>query len=1104
MPDTTAALAACLAQEPARCAGLPRGGGPGPRLYNLFPLLFGPIEGWHRELPRIARLGFDWVLLNPVHTAGASGNLYAARDAAEIDPRLRGATRDSDDDLLAGFYDAARRHGLKVMLDLVVSHTAPDAELRRHHAEYYRAASGDLAELDYGREASRTALIRHFASQIRHQVELGLGGFRCMSAHRVPAGVWRALIEAARAIDPDCVFVADTLGAPASVAESLDAAGFDFLLNSVRWWDFRSDWLVEQYNRLRTVAPSIAFPESHDSGRLAAETGSDPARLAPLARLRYLFATAFSTGILMPAGFEHGFHRRLDPARTTAADWLEQSAAAPLDLSRLIAAANRMKAEVPALNIEGPMARLGAPGEPVVALLRRDPLSGESALIVVNPDAAATHPVDPGLLIAAADDAVRFEDVTPDRAPVELLPGRPMLLDPLEIRIFRGRRDAVRPLGDDAEAETRLAWLAENRIAIEEVTPTLDGGRFAVKRIVGDVLQVEADLFCDGHEHIAAAVQHRAPGDTGWSEAPMLPAVNDRWHGSFPLQQVGRCRYRVLGWRDLFATWRAATLKKQAAGLRLEVERLEGLRLLESAASRGQPECRELLKAQCGRIAAMAEPGPQLQALLSETLRDLMARGGVRTNLTQSPVYDVVVDRARAAFSAWYELFPRSMADHESRHGTFADVIAKLPYVRSMGFDVLYLPPIHPIGRSHRKGRNNTLVAQDGDPGVPYAIGSAEGGHDAIHPELGSFADFRRLIEAARALDIEVALDFAVQCSPDHPWIQEQPEWFDWRPDGTIQYAENPPKKYEDIVNVHFYRQALPDLWYALRGIVLFWVAKGVRIFRVDNPHTKPFPFWEWLIREVQDRHPDVIFLAEAFTRPKLMRRLAKLGFTQSYTYFTWRTGKPELADYLLEVTQGPAAEYMRPHFFVNTPDINPPYLHGGDPAMFKLRAALAATASGLWGLYSGFELCEGTPVAGKEEYQDSEKYQLRAWDWDRPHNIRGFIATLNRIRQENPALRRMGGFSLRTAWHDQVLCFERATDRRDNVVLVALNLEPASAAHAVSLELPLEAWGVPEDGAIGVEDLLTGAQWHWYGRWQQVTLDHADPVRIWRIRLPR
>jgi starch synthase (maltosyl-transferring) len=461
----------------------------------------------------------------------------------------------------------------------------------------------------------------------------------------------------------------------------------------------------------------------------------------------------------------------------------------------------------------------------------------------------------------------------------------------------------------------------------------------------------------------------------------------------------------------------------------------------------------------------------------------------------------VDADRIAARFASWYEIFPRSMSDDGQHHGTFRDVIRHLPRIRDMGFDVLYFPPIHPIGRVNRKGRNNAVKAAEGDPGSPYAIGSSEGGHDAIHPELGTLEDFLALREAAASHGLELALDFAIQCAPDHPWLARHREWFDWRPDGSLKYAENPPKKYEDIVNVAFYAPgAVPDLWVALCEVVLFWAEHGVRIFRVDNPHTKPLPFWEWLIAEVRADYPDAMFLAEAFTRPKVMHRLGKIGFTQSYTYFTWRNSKRELQEYLSELTTTPVCEFFRPNFFVNTPDINPPFLQTSGRAGFLIRAALAATLSGLWGVYSGFELCEADALPGREEYRDSEKYQIRAWDWQRPGNIVAEITALNRLRRRNPALHTPLGLSFLPAANDQVMFFEKATEDRGNVVLVAVSLDPFNPQSA-AVELPLWKWRLPDSASVVAEDLMTGVATVWRGKWQTISLSPPVPFNVWRVQ---
>jgi starch synthase (maltosyl-transferring) len=648
----------------------------------------------------------------------------------------------------------------------------------------------------------------------------------------------------------------------------------------------------------------------------------------------------------------------------------------------------------------------------------------------------------------------------------------------------------------------------EARIAIEGVQPEIDGGRFAAKRAVGDVLTVEADIFGDGHDKIAAALLYRTEGDREWHEAPMRFLENDRWRGEVPLVENTRYLYTIIAWRDLFASWRDEVGKKHAAGQPLSLELVEGRKLVEkgiAAGGRGSESDRNGLRALLSAVEDAANDHARLGMLMSEAALELMSRSAPRTDLSRySKELVVWVDRRRAAFSAWYELFPRSQSDDACRHGTFDDVIRRLPYVRDMGFDVLYLPPIHPIGHTNRKGRNNSLSPAPSDPGSPYAIGAATGGHDAIHCELGGFAGFARLVSAAKDHGLEIALDFAIQCSPDHPWIKEHPEWFDWRPDGTIKFAENPPKKYEDIVNVHFYRDAFPSIWLAWRDVVLFWVGKGVKIFRIDNPHTKPFPFWEWLICEVQKLHPEVIFLAEAFTRPKVMKRLAKLGFTQSYTYFTWRNTKQELTDYLTELTKSEMSEYFRPNFFVNTPDINPTYLQTSGRPGFQARLVLAATLACNYGLYSGFELCEAHALPGKEEYLDSEKYEIKAWDWDREGNIRADVRLMNRLRRAHPALQQFTNLKFYNAWNDQILYYGKASDDNRDFVLVAVNLDPHNAQTA-HFEVPLWEFGLGDDASVGVEDLVSGDRFTWTGKVQQMVLDPRErPYAVWRLESPQ
>ncbi len=624
----------------------------------------------------------------------------------------------------------------------------------------------------------------------------------------------------------------------------------------------------------------------------------------------------------------------------------------------------------------------------------------------------------------------------------------------------------------------------------------VDNGRFPTKRILGEVVEVSADLVIDGHGKLAAALLWRATDEADWQETPLLPLGNDRWVASFPLQRLGRHLFCIEAWQDDFAAFRDELGKKHAAGLNVALELEEGRLLVARAGTR------DAAAAALAKRLAAADGAERLALLLADETATLMQTADTRPFKIRSAEIPVDAERTAARFASWYELFPRSQAGDGRRHGTFRDVIAQLPRIQAMGFDVLYFPPIHPIGMASRKGPNNTLTPGPDDPGSPYAIGSADGGHDALHPQLGSFEDFEALREAAAAHGLELALDFAIQCSPDHPWLKQHKDWFDWRPDGSLRTAENPPKKYEDIVNVDFYKpEAIPELWLALRDVVLFWAGKGVRCFRVDNPHTKPLPFWEWLIAEVRGAHPDAIFLAEAFTRPKVMYRLAKLGFSQSYTYFTWRNTKRELEDYLTELTTTAPRDFFRPHFFVNTPDINPIPLQTSGRAGHLIRAALAATLSGLWGVYQGFEYCEATPLPGREEYLDSEKYQLRAWPDRAPGDIVDEIAQLNRIRRTNPALQSHLGVTFHNAFNDQVLWYRRATEDGSNTLLCAVSLDPFAAQEA-DVELPLWEWELPDEAALDAEDLFTGERFTWHGKPQRLRIDPGvRPFGIWRVR---
>jgi starch synthase (maltosyl-transferring) len=649
---------------------------------------------------------------------------------------------------------------------------------------------------------------------------------------------------------------------------------------------------------------------------------------------------------------------------------------------------------------------------------------------------------------------------------------------------------------------------ARRPIVIEHVRPAVDDGRYPAKRVVGDVLTVAADIFKEGHDLLAARICYRTHDESAWREAPLRPVDNDGWGGAFRLEANTRYRYTVEAWTDTFGSW-AEEMRRRIAGGQTDLasELLEGAEMVRRAQAVAAGPDGAALGRTLERLAGAPSQDTRLDVLLDGELRQLMARVAPRPDLTRHDrELEVVVDRPEAAFAAWYEMFPRSQGRLRGRHGTFDDCIERLPDVRRMGFDVVYLPPIHPIGRTARKGPDNALAAGPGDPGSPWAIGSPEGGHTAVHPDLGTLEGFRRLVKSAQDLGLEIALDFAIQCSPDHPWVREHPEWFYPRPDGTIKYAENPPKKYQDIYPINFATDAWASLWDALLGVVRFWIEQGVRTFRVDNPHTKPLDFWAWLIREVQERDPDVIFLSEAFTRPKVMRALGKAGFTQSYTYFTWRNFKEELTEYLEELTRSEMAEYFRGNFFVNTPDILPEVLQRGGPPAFRMRATLAATLASVWGVYSGFELGEAAALPGSEEYQASEKYEIRVRDWDAPGNLKDHIARLNTIRRENRALHSMSELRFYASTSPHVLFYGKMTPARDNVILVAVNLDPF-ATHEATLELPLEEIGIAADETYELHELLADQRRLIRGARHTVSLDprvataHVYRVGRWRRR---
>ena len=964
----------------------------------------------------------------------------------------------------------------------------------------------------------------------------GVAGVICQDADRLPPAFWRTLL----ARSPKVQWLAWTPGlAPSSIRALIDS-GFDGVCSSLAWWDGSSGWLIDERQRQRG-AMQLVFPLDpfaiDEGGRSAAAKAEEARRF----RSRLWMGAVVGDALLLPA-----------------TSWDLDAMHAIREVNRWWSGEDDRSDGFRATDV---VRMFSGPDAPVTVIARANApdlrAADRVAVALVGRESAGGAPIDAGMNGTVSASLVRsalsgfgdFRSVGASDAaasPIALDPCAALHLAPGEVRVFEGRRRAALSLpparGVAGRAAARVAKavidaaIEAPRIAIENITPSVDEGRFPVKRIAGEAVRVEADLLIDGHEKLAAALRYRAIGERDWREVRMEPVGNDRYAASFPLLRVGRHEFTVEAWRDGFATFRDELDKKSAAGLDVSLEIAEGRLLVADAIGRAKTARRGDV---AGRLNALlhgldaatatadvasrdaTRMAAQVAALLASQTRTDMQAADARDFATRTQAaFAVDAERSGASFASWYELFPRSQGNRPGaplRHGTFDDVIDRLPAIRAMGFDVLYFTPIHPIGNSNRKGRNNSLAARDGDPGSPYAIGSERGGHDALHPELGSFEDFERLRLAALEHGLELALDFAIQCSPDHPWLQSHPEWFAWRPDGSLRHAENPPKKYEDIVNVDFYArighgveggEAQAALWSALRDVILHWVERGVRIFRVDNPHTKPLPFWEWMIGDIRARYPDVIFLSEAFTRPKLMYRLAKLGFSQSYTYFTWRHGKEEFIDYLTELTAAPPdgskraapRDFFRPHFFVNTPDINPVFLQRSGRAGFLIRAALASTLSGLWGIYSGFELCEATPVPGKEEYHDSEKYEIRAWDWERPGNIIAEISTLNRIRHQNPALHTHLNIRFHQVFDPNILYFVKATEDRSNIVLIAINLDPYGV-HEADFEVPLWEWGLPDDATVDVTDLLTDRRVRWQGKIQRVRLDPMlSPYAIWRI----
>ncbi|MGH9324785.1 MAG: alpha-1,4-glucan--maltose-1-phosphate maltosyltransferase [Vicinamibacteria bacterium] len=642
------------------------------------------------------------------------------------------------------------------------------------------------------------------------------------------------------------------------------------------------------------------------------------------------------------------------------------------------------------------------------------------------------------------------------------------------------------------------------RVRIENVRPSIDCGRYPIKRTAGELVEVSADVFSDGHDRVRAKLLYRLETEREWHGLFMEEMGNDTFQGSFSTEERGRYVYQVEAWIDRFGSWASDLAKKHRSGQDIRSELLEGASLVGAAARGADGLERAWLEEQAELIArGLSDAQALIDSALEGTLGDRMLKNADRGPVVSSaPPLEVVVERPLARFGAWYEMFPRSAGEDPGRSGGFLEAEKRLHDIGAMGFDVLYLPPIHPIGHAHRKGSNNALDAAEGDPGSPWAIGSEEGGHKAVDPALGTLDDFVRFSEAAREAGLEVALDIAFQSSPDHPYVREHPEWFRHRPDGTIKHAENPPKKYQDIYPLDFDSDGWRELWLELKDVLLFWIERGVRIFRVDNPHTKPFRFWEWLIEEVRREFPDVIFLAEAFTRPKVLRHLAKLGFSQSYTYFTWRVTKEEITSYLTELSRTEVAEYLRPNLFVNTPDILHEFLQFGGRPAFQVRLVLAATLGASYGIYGpAFELCESRAVPGTEEYLDSEKYQIRRWENERPGNLRSFIARVNRIRRENEALHHNRNLQFFEVDNDRLIFYGKTTPDLSNIVLIAVNLDPH---HPQSgwLSLPLEELSLDGSQGYQVHDLLSDARYLWHGSKNYVRLDPREsPAHIFRVR---
>jgi starch synthase (maltosyl-transferring) len=1055
----------------------------GPRIYYLHPLLAGPLAMWDVHFARIAAMGFSHVLIAPPFQPAAHGSLMLSSTHDALHDSLCWAG--NADDGLRDIARRARANGLALWLDVVPERVAnrsaltvspdspfrlPDTTLDPNRFDPDGDAAHAVLTLD-----GMPSLAAFWRQRLVHWAGLGVAGFRLTGLVDIPAALVTAMAGALAGTGAR--LVGWMPGVPLARLPGFVGLGLDYVFSSFPWWDGEASWFWREYSALRQISPVLHSAEAPFGPRLG----------AAVRKYRISLACLLGTGWMLPMGAEFGATARMNAMGDTGEDFAALLALPREDLTELVAALNKRRRALLPLSGHAAPRMLTGGGQDVLAFLRTetaDPrLPGAGALVAIGMAQA-------GGRLAGADMCAGlggYFAVPPALLLDRRLACGEVMTEPLAW---------FAPEGAGADlTEGAMAAAQMPRIAIEDVGPSVPGGSFPARFCLGEQVTVAADLICDGHDMLSAALRVTAP-DGSEALLPMQPIGNDRWQAALPLLRLGIYRCTVEAWKDVFGTYREELRKKVTAGLTVALEIEEGRILLREALARSGDQG-DVLRTKLARAEA-PDARDCVAALMDEETALCMRQVDERSFLSvlDAPLL-IECERTAARFASWYEVFPRSLSDDTTRHGTFEDVIRHLPRIAAMGFDVLYFPPIHPIGHTNRKGRNNSLTAEEGDPGSPYGIAD----HTALHPELGGFDDFARLRDAALRHGLELALDFAIQCSPDHRWLTEHKGWFDWRPDGSIRYAENPPKKYQDIVNVDFYASdAIPSLWRELCQVVLFWCDQGVRIFRVDNPHTKPLPFWQWMIGQVRARHPDTLFLAEAFTRPKVMNRLAKIGFSQSYTYFTWRNTKAEFIEYMSELTGAPAA-YFRPNFFVNTPDINPVFLHESGRPGHLIRAALAATLAGLWGVYSGFELCEATPLPGREEYFDSEKYQLRAWDWNRSGNIVAEIAQLNLIRRTNPCLQTHLGLTFLNAWNDQILYFEKATADRGNVVLVAISLDPLAPQEA-DIELPLWRWSLPDGATLIAEDLVTGAGFTWTGKIQRLHLDPKYlPYAIYRVR---